>query len=248
MSKQVAWYQTFFSGLYSQVLGAQYAQAETLAEAHLIKRLLKLRTGQKALDIPCGKGRISIPLAHERIDVTGVDLTAEYISTAQRRARQARVAARFICSDMRDIDFAGEFHAAYNWFGSFGYFSDEDNLLFCRTLHTALRPGGRLLIQGPNKSWIATHFIPDSEHNISGTRITIHNRWDRKKQRIQGIWRFSRAGRTETKATDMRIYNAAEMRQILRLAGFVEVTCYDQTGGRFTRHSRKLLVVARKEL
>ena len=34
---------------------------------------------------------------------------------------------RYIQSDMRRVELDGEFNAAFNWFGSFGYFSEADN-------------------------------------------------------------------------------------------------------------------------
>jgi 2-polyprenyl-3-methyl-5-hydroxy-6-metoxy-1,4-benzoquinol methylase len=48
----------------------------------------------RILDIPCGIGRISVPLAKLGYDVTGVDLSPYFIRVARRKARQFGVAKR----------------------------------------------------------------------------------------------------------------------------------------------------------
>jgi len=248
MKGKDGWYNRFFDGVYSRVLGAQFDHECNDREAAMIKRLLKARKGQKVLDVPCGKGRITIPLAKLGLEMTGADLTESFLRSAKRCAKKEGADIRFLRSDMRNIDFEGAFHAAFNWFGSFGYFSDEDNLLFCRKVFKALKPGGRFLVEGPNKSFIETHFRANVEHRIGGVLIKVRNRWDTKGERIRGSWTFiTKDGRREQKKTDMRIFNAAEMRALLRSAGFREITFHGRPSlARFTRHSKRLIAVARK--
>ena len=57
-----------------------------------------------------------------------------------------------------DLDIDGEFDAAFNWFGSFGFFSEEDNLRFLRRVFAVLKPGGRFLLEGMNKTWLLANF------------------------------------------------------------------------------------------
>ena len=88
MKKRPEWFQTFFDGLYAKVLPKTFDDPTTLRQARIIKRLLKLRKGRHVLDIPCGMGRISLPLARNRIRVTGVDLTkSESASTLTAAVR-----------------------------------------------------------------------------------------------------------------------------------------------------------------
>jgi len=143
-----AWYERFFDGLYGRVLSSQFERAKSLEQARVIKRLLRVRRGQKVLDVPCGQGRITLPLARAGLAMTGVDLTRAYLTKAARLARRARLRVRFLQADMRAIAFENEFDAAFNWFGSFGYFSDADNRAFCRRVMAALKPGGRFLVEG----------------------------------------------------------------------------------------------------
>ena len=57
------WFERFFNGLYARVLPKSWDDAVSLDQARKVKRLLGLRKGQSCLDVPCGMGRLTIPLA-----------------------------------------------------------------------------------------------------------------------------------------------------------------------------------------
>jgi SAM-dependent methyltransferase len=239
-----AWYEKFFDGLYGRVLSSQFEQAKSLEQARVIKRLLGVRRGQRVLDVPCGQGRITLPLARMGLVMTGVDRTGAYLAKAARLAWRGRLAVRFLQSDMRAIAFEREFDAALNWFGSFGYFSDADNLEFCRRTLAALKPGGRFLVEGMNKSWVLAHFRPRQESRVGGVLVTQRSRLAPAEERIRTVWTLRRGRRAERHTVSMRVFTGTELREFLRAAGFGEVRLYGPGGSRFTRHSRRLLAVA----
>jgi len=247
-----AWYKTFFDGQFTDILAGRSGTPASRTEARLVKRLLFLRRGQRALDIPCGMGRLTVPLAKSGVFMTGIDLTADYIATARRLAAREQVDVRLICSDMRRIDFCNEFHAAFNWFGSFGYFSDADNLRFCQAVCRALKPGGRFLIDGMHKAWVLSHFRREHEElHDNGVRLVRRTRWHDRTQRVRSSWTFCRGHETEEHSLSMRLFNASDMRRLLRRAGFREFVFHgaERLGApvsRLTRHSRRMIVVARK--
>jgi SAM-dependent methyltransferase len=241
------WFEEFFDGLYARVLPSTFDESETLEHVRIVKRLLKLRKGQRVLDIPCGIGRLTIPLARQGVVMTGVDLTESYIRRARRYARKEELEIEFVCGDMREIVFDGEFDAAFNWFGSFGYFSDAENLRFCKRVFQSLRPGGRFLIEGVNKSWLLAHFRPTHDMTIGGVHVVIRSRWNRTRKRVFSTWTFSKGRATERRPVATRVYNGAEMRSVLRAAGFREVQLFGSPPlGRFTRHSRRVIAVGRR--
>lgn len=72
------------------------------------------RAGQRAagavLELGCGTGRISIPLARVGIDLVGIDRSAQMLTRAQDRARQLTRGStrrpRFVRGDIRMLPFA----------------------------------------------------------------------------------------------------------------------------------------------
>lgn len=240
------WFEGFFGGLYTHVLAAQ-DETKSRQQARLVKRLLGARRGQRVLDIPCGMGRLTIPMAKMGLAMTGVDLVPAYIRRAGRAARRERTQVRFIRGDMRHIDFHEEFDAAFNWFTSFGYFSDAGNLAFLRRVLAALKPGGRFLVDVVNISFILAHSCPRSDETIAGVRVRMSARWDGRARRMRNTWTFSKGEVTERHRFSLRMFTGTELRGLLRRAGFREIRLYGRPPlGRFTRHSRRLVAVARK--
>lgn len=229
------WFATFEGGLW--LPGDETGRDEAAA----IKRLLRLRKGQVVLDCPCGAGRIAFHLARAGCRVTGVDQVGGFVARARRRFRKAQLAGRFVRGDMRELDFAGEFDAVVNFFGSFGYFSDAENLGVLRRFAAAVRPGGRVLIDQPNRERILRHFRPVSKDG----KVTIATRW--RNQRCESTWTFGRGGKRRRCRSVMRMYTPGQFRRLLRRAGLAVEGIYGGLDGQpFRRSSRRICVVGRK--
>src|SRR6185503_15297877 len=108
---------------------------------------LRLKKGMRVLDAPCGAGRVAYHLAVRGISVVGVDLRPQFIERARARFSRSKLKGEFVAGDLRDIGFKGEFDGVYNWFSSFGYFTDRENAALLVRYSHALRRGGRLLIE-----------------------------------------------------------------------------------------------------
>ena len=73
--------------LYELVLEGMWERGEEDAVA--ISSLLSERGfgGCRVLDVPCGIGRVAIPLARLGFDLTGVDISPYLVGAAKRRAK-----------------------------------------------------------------------------------------------------------------------------------------------------------------
>jgi cyclopropane fatty-acyl-phospholipid synthase-like methyltransferase len=136
------WWQTLFSGLALESLPAWSTEAQTRAEADFLVQVLEPRPGARLADVPCGNGRLTLPLAARGFDLTGVDLTAALVDEATRAARERGVPAVFERRDMRDLPWEAAFDGAFCAGNSFGYFDDAGTRAFLRAVHRILRPGG----------------------------------------------------------------------------------------------------------
>ena len=241
------WFQSFFGELYGRVLAASFATERTLAQARLVRRLLRLRKGERVLDVPCGQGRLTIPLAQAGLAMTGVDLSAAYLRAARAAARREGARAKLLRRDMRRIEFDSEFDAAFNYFTSIGYFSDEENLDFCRRVLRALRPGGRFLVETLNRPWILSRFLRRSRDQVGDVTVLHRSRWNVSACRSEDTWTFRRGKRTETHRISVRLYSGADLRRLLEEAGFEAVRLWGIPPLRpLTRASRRLIAVARR--
>ncbi len=241
------WYETYFGGLYGDVLAATFDEAASRSQAETVARLLELKKGDRVLDVPCGCGRIAIPLARIGSCVTGVDFQPRFIDAAQRAAEKERLNACFIVGDMREISFEAEFDGAFNWFTSFGYFGDEEDLEFLGKVRAALVPGGRFAMDLINKPWLLANLRETVDDEIGGVRIHSRKRWDAAGSRLVSETVFEKGGRTEHLEENIRLYTGGELREILEAAGFGDVALFAGDGtSQLTALSVRLVAAAKR--
>src|SRR5713101_5655453 len=108
------WYVDFFSNDYLEVYRHQFTPERAEKEVAFAEKALQLTKGARVLDLCCGHGRHSVLLARHGFDVTGLDLSAEYIELTRQAARAATVTVHAIAADMRQIPFDNYFDAIVN--------------------------------------------------------------------------------------------------------------------------------------
>ena len=133
---------------------------DTNRQADFLIEKLGLKSGAKILDLACGFGRHSLELARRGFDVTGVDITPDYIDFAKKTAEKEKLNAHFICSDIRKVDFENEFDAVLNMAdGAVGYLeNDEENLKIFKVVSRALKSGGKHFMDIMNADYADSHF------------------------------------------------------------------------------------------
>ena len=108
---------------------------DTERQVDFLVKTLKLRGGERILDLACGFGRHSLALARRGFGVTGVDITAEYVGYANETARKEGLNARFICRDIREVSYENAFDVVMNMAdGAVGYrkMMRKKPMNFCR--------------------------------------------------------------------------------------------------------------------
>jgi SAM-dependent methyltransferase len=185
-------------------------------EARFILKALHLRRGDTVLDAPCGAARVSFHLTRAGCIVTGIDLRDTFIRRARRRFRLRGLHGTFRVLDLRRLEIEGQFDGIFNWAGSFGYFSEAENVRLIAAYVRALRPGGRLLIEQPDREHLLRHF-----KRVMRTKSVIYrSRWDARNQRV--ITRRIEAGAEKrSNSSSMRLYTPAQMRALFECRGLI---------------------------
>ena len=232
---------------YEELLTAERTEAET----ELIVRLLELREGDEVLDVPCGHGRLAVPLAARGLQITGLDRSRPFLDLAAAAARERGVAVELVEGDMRSLPWEGRFDALVNWYTSFGYFEDDDaNRAVLRRFARALKPGGRAIIDLHDRDALARRV-----EAVGGEMVGLAERGDDLM-----IYRVSfdpAAGRSETERIvvrdgqvrrarfSLRVLAASELRDWLLDAGFQAVELFDEHGKPYGTGAQRLIAVAR---
>lgn len=77
---------------------------DTKRQVDFIIKTLDLKGNEKVLDLVCGFGRHALEFARRGYDVTGVDITPEYVACANEQAKKEKLQAAFICADIREVN------------------------------------------------------------------------------------------------------------------------------------------------
>lgn len=67
-------------------------------------RWLKKKKDGNILELCCGTGRLTIPLAQDGYNITGVDISTSMLKHAKEKANELNVSIKFIESDIRSLD------------------------------------------------------------------------------------------------------------------------------------------------
>ncbi len=233
---------SFFSDFYLRAYAGDERDAEAETQALAAARLSGCAAGGEVLDVPCGFGRHSIPLAGAGYRVTGVDRSGTLLGEARRRGS----GPEFVQADYRQLPFAEDsFDAALNLFTSLGYLGDEEDVKVLTEIRRVLRPNAKLVIETMHRDRFVTGFSDNDWAMIGEGRLRLDQR---TFDPVGGVAQTTQTlvdsnGARESHTWTVRVYTATELVALVERAGFVEIKCW---GGwelePFTPTSRLVIV------
>jgi 2-polyprenyl-6-hydroxyphenyl methylase/3-demethylubiquinone-9 3-methyltransferase len=144
--------------------------------------------GLKALDIGCGAGLLTEPLARMGADVEGLDAGADVVAAARAHAEAQGLSICYTVGDV--IEFAAGRAAQYDFITCLEVIEHVTEIdRFLSAVSSLLKPGGLLLFSTPNRtplSWAVliagaekiTRLIPDGGHDwrkfVTPDELTRH--------------------------------------------------------------------------
>jgi SAM-dependent methyltransferase len=217
------------------------------------------------LELGCGSGRVTVPLARAGYTVTGLDISEAMLARARAAVEAEELTDRvtLVAGDLRDFDLAGRFSLAIIPINTFMHCFDTEQQLGClRCVRRHLRSGGRLVVDlyQPDLELLreadgrlmsdGTVFDPATGHTIYRT---THRRVDlaAQTQHITFILDEVAADGTVRRTTfpfRMRFVFRFEMELLLRLAGLSLEALYGSYELEpFDSASDKMIFVARAD-
>jgi cyclopropane fatty-acyl-phospholipid synthase-like methyltransferase len=157
--------------------------------------------GARVLDLACGSGRLSIPLAKAGLQVMGGDLSSEMLQRAQRSAEAQLIELDLVQLDMRDFDLRERtFDTIIVAMNSVLHLhSLEDFRGFFRSAGRHLSQDGRLVFDAfmPNFAMLSCdpserRFVGRAIHDTFGM-VTVEEtvRYDPVAQISHAVWYWS---------------------------------------------------------
>jgi SAM-dependent methyltransferase len=216
-----------------------------------------VRYGSPVLELACGSGRLSIPIAREGLDVVGLDASTAMLALAETKARAAGVTIEWVPGDICRFDLGRRFNSIFVASNSFSHLfsrADIEGCLDCVRQH--LTASGIFVIEVFNPApgifvRPAELRFPVAEYEDvrTGRRMAVSKtaRYDSATQIIHEMWYFRDevSGEEHAVPLDMRMFFPAEIDALLHYNGFrIEAKFGDHEKVPFCDSSRKQIIVA----
>lgn len=220
-AKRSPWWQKLYDLRVSEG-GWEYPEQFTQADVRFLRRALRLRKPTRILDLGCGTGRHSIGLARLGHRVTGLDFSPQSMRVARKNTpARLRNRVEFVIGDMRHLEYKAEFEAVIMFDVSFGLFDQRTNLQILRRARSALRPGGRLLLELFNPKHVRAmvgHKQWQGDQRLVVQETTYDSR--HKTLRFAGRSVDVRSGKVSVHPVQrLRVFTIREIRRMLSVAG-----------------------------
>ena len=215
------------------------------------------------LELGCGTGRVTMPLAHEGVHVVGIDRSGEMLARARTRVRRQRrgVAPDLVRGDIRHLPFPdASFQLVIAPYGILqSLLSDRDLKTTLAEVARVIEPDGmfglELVADLPSWGEHAKRVSLRGRRSPGGTQVTLLEsvRQDTAKGLTifdqEFVERRGRAVRRHAFALTFRTLSVPQMTRRLEAAGFqVEMLLGDYQGGPWDPRADVWIIMARKVL
>ncbi len=177
----------------------------------------------------------------------GVDLVPGFLERARDVARSEGLRVDYALGDARGLGMVEVFDHAIRLFDAFGFLDDEGNAEQLRVIATALRPGGRLLLDVRNRDWIVRNILPVTVLDKGDDMMIDRHVFDTEQGRLVDRRTYVRGGRARTVTFSIRLYALAELAALLAATGFTALRAFGGWDGAPVSMARnRMLVLAHK--
>lgn len=94
----------------------------SMDDLQFYKRWLPKNKDARILELCCGTGRLTLPIAKDGYDISGVDYTASMLHQAKMKAAEAGLRINFIQADIRTLDLQKKYDLIFIPFNSIHHY------------------------------------------------------------------------------------------------------------------------------
>ena len=232
----------------------RWAESADVAE-RVLEIVGKTSDSPKILDAGCGPGRISVELALQDADVTGVDIIQPFLDAASEMAEDEGVSLKLLNADLRTLcsvhpEMKKNFDAVVNLYTSFGYCeTEEEDTLILKNIFESLKDGGVFIMEATSRESAIKYFTEGEWFERAGktvlTEFSVEGAWEGLKSKW--ILIDQKTGERTEHCFVQRLYSASQLCRTLRDIGFKSTEVRGGFDGeRYDQNLKTMVIVARK--
>ncbi|MBD0851969.1 class I SAM-dependent methyltransferase [Maribacter arenosus] len=201
-----------------------------LADLQFYKRWMPKNKDARILELCCGTGRLTLPIAKDGYDIIGIDHTSSMLEQARAKASEGGLEVEFIEADIRTLDLPEKYDLVFIPFNSIHHlYKNEDLFKALNVVKKHLKKGGLFLLDCFNPN---IQFIVDGEKEQKeiakyttkdGREVLIKQtmRYENKTQINRIDWHYFINGEFDSiQNLDMRLFFPQELDSYLERNGF----------------------------
>ena len=187
-----------------------------LADLHFYKRWLPKSKDARILELCCGTGRLTLPIAKDGYNISGVDYTSSMLDQAKIKASEAGLEIRFIEADIRTLNLQDKYDLVFIPFNSIHHLYKNEDLF--RAFNVVKNHLKEYIVEGEKEpKEIAAYTTED------GRKVLIKQtmRYESKTQINRIEWHYFINGEFNSiQNLDMRMFFPQELDSYLEWSGF----------------------------
>ena len=224
----------------------RFSSVNTELEIKTLDNIFKKNQVKTILDVACGTGRHSVPLAKLGYKVTGLDYSSYQIKKAKDNARKEKVSPQFLVKDANKFISQKKFDAAICMWSTIG----EEPLKYQKVIKNvcqSLKVEGIFVID--NKNWKSARKdtgVKNSSYQERGLSLK-RKLWDRYTEnfRVRQVV-FEINGKKYEELWVTHLLNTKAWIAELKRAGFKAFEIFHDYKKRRLKSPKRILVVAKK--
>lgn len=129
--------------------------------------------GGSILDLACGTGNMTLPLAARGFDMIGIDLSCDMLALAREKAEAAGREILFLQQNMTSIDLYGTVDGAVCCLDGINYLTDEDSLYACFSSVARFLCAGARFVFDVNTPYKFEHIYGDNHYVLEDDGVVV---------------------------------------------------------------------------
>ena len=201
-----------------------------LADLQFYRRWLPKNKDARILELCCGTGRLTLPIAKDGYDISGVDYTASMLEQAKVKASEAGLEVKFIEADIRTLNLQEKYDLIFIPFNSIHHlYRNEDLFKAFNVVKNHLKEGGlflldcfnpdiKFIVEGGKEPKAIAEYTTNDGRDVLIKQIM---RYENKTQINRIEWHYFINGEFNSiQNLDMRLFFPQELDSYLKWIGF----------------------------